>query len=77
VTSIKTHHGLRRAFELYVVKPELIGREIARSFNDVESTRIAADYEDDPLQRAEVEAALRDSRLFVETCQNLIRDHQP
>jgi uncharacterized protein (UPF0332 family) len=74
VTDIKTHRGLRRLFELYVVKPGFVSREVARGFNNVESTRIAADYEDSLLQRLEVEAALRDAELFVESCEKLIQE---
>jgi uncharacterized protein (UPF0332 family) len=74
VTDIKTHRGLRRLFELHVVKPGLISREIGRGFNNVVSTRIAADYEDGVLQRSEVEAALRDAKLFVEACGTLIQE---
>jgi uncharacterized protein (UPF0332 family) len=62
---IKTHHGLRRLFELHVVKPNLIDREIARRFNDIETTRIAADYDDEPVQRKEIEAAIADAKSFL------------
>src|SRR5439155_424827 len=69
ITKVKTHHGLRRLFELHVVKPGLISRDIARSFNEVEETRIAADYADQVLQRAEVEAAIQDAESFVKACE--------
>jgi uncharacterized protein (UPF0332 family) len=76
-TKIKTHHGLRRLFELHVVKPGLISREIARSFNDVEETRIAADYEEQALHRPEVEAAIQDAESFVKACELMIGNKTP
>ena len=76
-TKIKTHQGLRRLFELHIVKPGLISRDIARNFNDIEQTRIAADYEEQVLQRAEVEAAIHDADAFVQACELMIRNKAP
>ena len=61
----------------HVVKPGLISRDIARSFNEVEETRIAADYADQVLQRAEVEAAIHDADAFVQACELMIRNKAP
>ena len=74
VGDIKTHRGLRRMFQLHVVKPGLIDQRIAVRFNDVEVTRIIADYGDDRLQAAEAEAAVRDAEAFVAACENLVRE---
>jgi uncharacterized protein (UPF0332 family) len=74
---IKTHLGLRRLFELHVVKTGLVTREIAQHFNDTESTRLIADYGEEIIEFAEAEAAVRDARAFVEACQRLIHGPKP
>jgi uncharacterized protein len=77
VEEIKTHHGLRRVFELYVVKPGRIDKSVASRFNDIEATRIVADYRAAPLPRAEVEAAIQDAEIFVQACEKLFRKPSP
>jgi hypothetical protein len=52
-------------------------REIARSFIDVEETRIAADYDEQALQRPEVEAAIQDAESFVKACELMIGNKAP
>jgi len=74
--TIKTHHGLRRLFELHVTKAGLIDHEIATQFNNIASMRIIADYGDEPLHRDEVEAALRRAEAFVSACENLVRSQK-
>ena len=75
--TIKTHQGLRRLFDLHVVKTGLIKEAVAADFSSVSSTRIIADYGDAPLQRDEVEASIERARAFVEACNQLIREQKP
>lgn len=75
-STIKTHNGLRRLFELRIVKPGMIALDIATHFRSVESTRIVADYGDEALQRDEVVAALDRARVFVSACEKLLEGRQ-
>jgi uncharacterized protein (UPF0332 family) len=77
VTDVKTHHGLRRLFDLHLVKTGLIDRDIASLFSSIESTRIAGDYRGQRPQRSEIEAALRDAAEFVDACETAVRTHKP
>jgi uncharacterized protein (UPF0332 family) len=70
---VRTHHGLRRLFELHIVKAGLIDQEIAAYFNTVESTRIAADYGDELVDAREVEATLGHAHAFLTACERLLK----
>jgi uncharacterized protein (UPF0332 family) len=70
--TIKTHSGLRRHFELCAVKPGLMDRAVARHFNDVEGTRLVADYTLEPLDPAEIVAAIEEAERFVTACASIV-----
>jgi uncharacterized protein (UPF0332 family) len=74
---VKTHHGLRRLFELHAVKRGLIDQEIAAYFNTVQSTRIVADYGDEAVQPKEAEAAMGRAEAFVDGCERLLKSYKP
>jgi uncharacterized protein (UPF0332 family) len=69
--TIRTHQGLRRLFDLHVVKAGLMDTHLAADFGSVASTRIVADYGDEPLQGDEVEHSIRRARDFVDACRHL------
>ena len=75
--TVKTHNGLHRLFELHIVKAGLIEQSVASDFSSVESTRIVADYGDDPIQRDEVEAAIQRAGVFIDACEQLLQRHTP
>jgi uncharacterized protein (UPF0332 family) len=75
-SGVKTHRGLRRLFELHVVSAGLMDRAMARNFNEVQGTRIAADYGEDPVGLLEAEAALADAEAFVAACERIVESHK-
>jgi uncharacterized protein (UPF0332 family) len=77
VSDVKTHHGLRRLFDLHLVKTGLIDRNIASHFSSIESTRIAGDYRGERPRRSEIEAAIRDAGEFVDACEAAVRTCKP
>ena len=70
---LKTHSGLRRLFDLHIVTPGLINKDVAAHFSSVESTRLVADYGDEPLQREEIDASIQRARAFVDACAELLK----
>ena len=71
---IKTHSGLRRLFELHVVRPGLIDKAIARHIKEAEGTQLVADYAEEHVVRAEVLRALRDAEEFIAACDKISRE---
>jgi uncharacterized protein (UPF0332 family) len=74
---IKTHEGIRRMFDLHLVRSGLIERDTATLFKDVNSTRLRADYATSTVEHADAAAAVRDAGAFVAACAAIVERHKP
>jgi uncharacterized protein (UPF0332 family) len=74
---VKTHHGLWRLFDLHVVQPGHMHPDVASNFRQIEATRLAADYAEEPPIPAEVDAIIRKATEFLHACEDLIRRAVP
>ena len=74
---IKTHEGIRRMFDMHVVRGRLIDRATATLLKDVNSTRIRADYAISALDAPDAAEAVRDAETFVAACAAIAEGHKP
>ena len=72
---IKTHAGVRRMFDLHVVRAGLIDRSTAMLLKDINSTRIRADYAMSALDRPDAAEAVRAAAAFVTACATIVQQH--
>jgi uncharacterized protein (UPF0332 family) len=72
---IKTHAGIRRMFDLHVVRAGLIDRSTATLLKDVNSTRIRADYAMGALDSPDAAEAVRAAGAFVAACGAIVEQH--
>lgn len=76
-TSIKTHDGMRRMFDLNFVKTGLFPKAISGFFTDVQQTRWAADYTDDIPEPIDIVEAIEEAAAFVAACETLLEAGEP
>lgn len=68
----KTHHGLISAFGLHLVKPGHFPAEIGKALQNVQTLRLAADYEAAPVPQDKAERSLLAAGEFVATASAVI-----
>jgi uncharacterized protein (UPF0332 family) len=68
----KTHHGLITAFSLHLVKPGIFPADIGKALQNVQTLRLAADYEAAPVPAEKAEQALAAAANFVATASALV-----
>jgi uncharacterized protein (UPF0332 family) len=69
---IKTHAGIRRMFDLHVVRAGLVDHSTATLLKDVNSTRIRADYAVSALDSPDAAEAVRAAGTFVAACAAIV-----
>jgi uncharacterized protein (UPF0332 family) len=74
----KTHHGLISAFGLHLVKPGHFPSDIGKALQNVQTLRLAADYEAAPIPPEKAEQSLAAAIKFVSAAAALIaRPYRP
>ncbi len=68
----KTHHGLITAFSMHLVKPGIFPAEIGKALQNVQTLRLAADYEAAPVPPEKAKKALAAAESFVATASALV-----
>ena len=68
----KTHHGLITAFSLHLVKPDIFPAEIGKALQNVQTLRLAADYEATPIPTEKAGQAIAAAERFVATATALV-----
>jgi uncharacterized protein (UPF0332 family) len=63
--TIKTHAGLNRTFALHIVKQGLFPADIGKALQQIEELRLIADYDGNPLEKADAANAVEKAEMFV------------
>lgn len=70
----RTHHGLVRAFGLFLVKTGIASVELGRSFNRVQELRAIADYSGALVEEGHAAEAVKQAEVFLAAMRPIVSD---